>query len=301
MALITVAGSKASPGATTLAMGLAANWPATAGRRLVVVEADPAGGVLAARYEALRGERTLADATLMLRRGFRVEDMVGSSRRLWGWLPVVVSPIPPRQAYEALARRESAVGPPAAERLAAGLAGCPDVDVLVDIGRVTPQSPALPFIEHAEVTLLVTRLGFESVAATLALIDDLAGVVGRGGLVLVGVGTGPYDAATVASEAGVAGVAELPWDETAAATIRHGVVKQGRLRRSALWRDLGDFAARLATAAGPAPAGSGTQDGNGHRPGPLPTGGVTPPAPTHLVPSPPPGAGPGWAAPGSAR
>ncbi len=159
MALITVAGSKHSPGATTLMMGLAATWPATAGRRLLVVEADPGGGVLAARYEALRGERTLADTALMLRRGFRIEDVLASSRRMWGWLPVVVTPLPPRQAYEALAKREGAGGAPAAERLAVGLAGCPDVDVVVDIGRLTPQSPALPFIEQADVTLLVTRLG----------------------------------------------------------------------------------------------------------------------------------------------
>jgi len=51
------------------------------------------------------------------------------------------------------------------------------------------------------------------VAVTLALIDDLHAVARTGDLALVGVGAGPYDAVTVGNEAGVAWVADVPWDE----------------------------------------------------------------------------------------
>src|SRR5262249_57798282 len=46
VSLVVVAGGKGAPGATTTALGLASAWT---GQRRVVVEADPDGGVLAAR------------------------------------------------------------------------------------------------------------------------------------------------------------------------------------------------------------------------------------------------------------
>ena len=63
MTVWAVGSLRGAPGATTLAMGLAAAWPATTGRRCVVVEADPNGGVLAARFDELRADRTIADAS----------------------------------------------------------------------------------------------------------------------------------------------------------------------------------------------------------------------------------------------
>ena len=50
MALICFASQKGSPGATLSALTVAAAWPNLAGRRKLLVEADPDGGVLAVSY-----------------------------------------------------------------------------------------------------------------------------------------------------------------------------------------------------------------------------------------------------------
>ena len=66
MTLVAFASTKASPGVTTLCQALAHTWPDP--RRVVVVEADPSGGDLAARLE-LAPEPGLVSLAAAGRRG----------------------------------------------------------------------------------------------------------------------------------------------------------------------------------------------------------------------------------------
>lgn len=235
MTVWAVGSLRGAPGATTLAMGLAAAWPATTGRRCVVVEADPNGGVLAARFDELRADRTIADAAVALRRDIDIERLLAGARPVWGAVPVI--PCHPS------AEQTTAVLVNAAERLATGLAGTFDVDAIVDIGRLVARSPALPLARRAVATLLLSGTRFEDVAILAARVRELraAGVEP----LLVAVGDAVYDPEDVAREADLPLFAVLPHDPRSAASLAGGTQGDGRLRRSLLWRTICEAASRL--------------------------------------------------------
>jgi len=241
MTIWAVASLRGSPGATTLAMGLGASWPATTGRPRVVIEADPLGGVLAARHDGLRADRTIADAAVALRREFDLERLLSVARPVWGGLPVI--PAHPSSA------QTSAVLAQAGERVALALSSTADVDAVVDVGALTATSPGLPLARRAVATLLVSRTRFADVAALAARTQELraAGVEPW----LVTVGSRPYDPAAVAAEAEMALLAALPHDPNAAAVLGGEGAHDGRLRRSLLWRMLCELSSRLLEHAAP--------------------------------------------------
>lgn len=241
MTIWAVGSLHGAPGATTLAMGLGAAWPATTGRARVVLEADPDGGVLAARFDGLRADRTIADAVVALRREFDLERLLSSTRTVWDGLPVI--PAHPS------AEQTAAVLVNAAERVAAGLALATDVDVIADVGRLTARSSALPLAHRAVVTLLVSRTRFEDVACLTARARELrsAGVEPA----LVAVGSRPYEPSDVAGEAGLPLLATLPHDPASAAVLSGEGGADGRLRRSLLWRTICDLASQLLQYAAP--------------------------------------------------
>lgn len=246
-----------SPGATTLAMGLGAAWPATTGRARLVMEADPDGGVLAARFDGLRADRTIADAAVAMRREFDLDGLLSSTRTVWDGLPVM--PAHPS------AEQTTAVLVNAADRVAVGLSSAPEVDVIVDVGRLTARSPALPLAHRAVVTMLVSRTRFEDVAGLTARVRELraAGVEP----VLVTVGSRPYDPADVAGEVGLPLLATLPHDLASAAVLTGDGGADGRLRRSLLWRTICDLASQLLQHAAPpvVPPAAVTRQNGGDR------------------------------------
>jgi hypothetical protein len=226
---------RGAPGATTLAMGLAAAWPATTGRRCVVVEADPNGGVLAARFDELRADRTIADAAVALRREVDIDRLLATARPVWGAVPVI--PCHPS------AEQTTAVLVNAADRLATGLAGAFDVDAIADVGRLVARSPALPLARRAVATLLLSGTRFEDVAILATRVRELraAGVEPF----MVAVGDAVYDPEDVAREADLPLFAVLPHDPRSAAALVDGTLGDGRLRRSLLWRTICEAASRL--------------------------------------------------------
>jgi MinD-like ATPase involved in chromosome partitioning or flagellar assembly len=137
--LVVVTGGKAGPGATTLAVGLAAAW-ATAGRSVLLVDLDPAGGDVAAHL--LVGEiRGRGVAAVLAASSRRVEpravlveavDVAVNLRVLVGL---------PRADAAGLLRPEVAVALVQAARQADGV----EV-VLVDAGRLLPGSVALALL-----------------------------------------------------------------------------------------------------------------------------------------------------------
>jgi hypothetical protein len=241
MTVWAVASLQGAPGATTLAMGLGAAWPATTGRTRLVMEADPDGGVLAARFDELRADRSFADAVVALRRDPDLGRLLESSRTIWGGLPVVPAHPSAEQTAAVLAN--------AGDRLAVGLASMVDLDAIVDVGRLTARSPALPLAHRAAATLLVTRTRFEDVASLTARVPELqaAGVEPW----LVAIGTRPYDPEEVAAEAGLPLLATLPYDPGAAAALSGERGRDGRLRRSLLWRTICELSSRLLQHAAP--------------------------------------------------
>lgn len=234
MTVFVVGSAHGAPGASTVAMLLAAVWPEVAARTAVVVEADLDGGVAAARFEELRTDRTLADVAVASRRSFDTATLVGLSRPVWGSVPVVPAPCAPDQVAAALSAGGS--------RLAASLGSLPGCDVFVDAGRLRPGGPLAPLLESAT-TVLVCRPRFEDVVVVGPRVRELAaaGAACR----LVCVGAAPYDPADVAAtvDAVLAGV--VADDPRTAAVLCGGSGSDRRVRRSALWRSASDVAAHL--------------------------------------------------------
>lgn len=240
MTTLAFASCHGAPGVTTTVVGLAAAWPG-AGRPLVV-EADPDGGVLAARFEDLRADRTLAEVAVALRRSYDHHRLVAAARLVWDAVPVVVAPPSAEQTAAALDG--------AADRLGEGLAGVDD-PVLVDVGRLSTRSPALALARRAALVVVVARASFEDAAALAPRCAELRGAGCRLGLVVVG--RHPYRPEELAEVGEVELVGCLPAEPAAAAVLAGGTGGDRRLRRSLLWRSLVDLGRRLAgTAAAPA-------------------------------------------------
>jgi hypothetical protein len=231
-----------SPGATTLVVGLGQAWPTTDSRQRLVVEADPDGGVLAARYQDLRADRTMADAVVAVRRQFELGRLLQCTRSVHG-LPVLPAPPSADQTHSALVA--------GGDRLAAGLAETDSIDALVDVGRLTARSPALPLAQRAAVTLVVARTRFEDVAALSARVVELRAV----GVDpwLVSVGSRPYDPSRIADAAELPLFAVIPTDTRAATHLQMGGGTDRRIRRSLLWRTMTEVASHLFGLVAPPP------------------------------------------------
>ncbi|SFB94145.1 hypothetical protein [Streptomyces aidingensis] len=174
MALIAIAADKGAPGVTTTAVALAALWP----RRALLAEADPAGGDLIYRSVGGNG-RPLDPGTGILslaataRRGIAAEQLWDHTQRLAGGLDVIVGLASAEQAA-GLTGQWSGLGKAFAE-----LAQSPHqeaaADVIADLGRLGPDSPAVALLPHAALLLLVTRTRPEQLARVRDRAQALSG------------------------------------------------------------------------------------------------------------------------------
>jgi hypothetical protein len=211
-----------SPGATTTLLAAAAVWPTP---DLTVVEADADGGVLAARFGlSLHPEApTLMSLLAATRHDATVGEAALHAQRLPGGLPVVCGPSTPDVATLAagqLAERFEALTSPATG------------DVMVDVGRVRPSSPAWRLASSCEALVVVVRPVVEELEPLLGRLDNLS--VGTRVVVAVR-GAGPYGAADVAEAViGRADVCSLPEDGRGVAVL-YGH-RAGRLDRTAIVR-----------------------------------------------------------------
>jgi len=181
VALITFTSLRGAPGASTAALAIALAWP----RPRVLVEADPDGGVLAARW-GLRTRPGLADLAARAGRGLRAGDVHELGQQV-GPLPAIVAPSGADAATAAVR---------ALADVLATLARTDELDVIVDAGRLRPDSAALPLVVGAGASLVVLRPVLDQVAAAAA-----AGVsAGKHHLLLVG--ERPHGAAEVADALG---------------------------------------------------------------------------------------------------
>lgn len=254
MTLIALGSIHGSPGVTTAAVALGACWPTpepAADRpqrqRQVVVEANPLGGVLAARY-GLGSEPGLAGLAAAARDGLRARQLHRHAQRIPGGLPVVVGPASPSHASQLI----GAVG----ARLAGRLVDVDDVDVLVDCGPLAPTSPALGVALRADVLLVVARPDIEQLQAAGVRVGELA-EDSAGPVEVVLVGSSPYGPAEVADELDVT-VAGVLADDPRGAAVVAGQAPQRRFSSPRLLDSAAGLAQQLAqrATAGSSPAGS---------------------------------------------
>ncbi|MFM9442592.1 hypothetical protein [Streptomyces acidiscabies] len=242
MTLVALASVKGAPGVTTAAVGLAAGWPS--GEQPVVVECDPAGGDLLARFrlEASPGLLSLA-AAVRHRAGAGL--VWEHTQRLPGGLRVVVGPAGTEQARASLAqvtRRGTEV-----LRWAAGRAG---TVVVADCGRLDADSLALKVAEDADVLLLFARARDDALAHVATQWPTMARWTRCPSLVLVGDGY-PTDEVTRALDIPV--TARLPEDPGGAAALGGRPGRRTAPARSPLGRALARLAEATASRAAAVP------------------------------------------------
>jgi MinD-like ATPase involved in chromosome partitioning or flagellar assembly len=228
---VLAVGSVRSCGVSTLATGLAMLWP-RAGSRLLV-EADPAGGVLAAAA-GLGPEPGLVSLAAAARRQGDPDMVFEHCQALVDGTAVLCGP-------PGADRAGSALG------MAAGLLGRLgelDADVLLDCGRLDPASPVVELFDRADLKILATRPRLADLHALAAFFESHDRAPGREVLVLVG--PGPYPPDEIAEALGTSVAGQVPWDPEAAEAIPGTPVGSRRLTRTPLVRALRSLAAELA-------------------------------------------------------
>jgi hypothetical protein len=243
--LVALASIKSSPGVTTAALALGACWPA--GQRPLVVECDPAGGDVAARF-GLAAQPGLVSLAAAARRSRDRELVWRHAQRLPGGLDVVAGPVGAEQARAALDV----------------LADAPivwsspgDAALIADCGRLDPRPPTLPVLRAADVTLLVVRNEIGELAHVAERAEQVAGLRARGpgdgrlGLLLVGERC--YGRDEIADALGLPVAAVLPADPRGAAALA-GRAAPCQVARLPLLRFAGSLARHLSTRHGRQPA-----------------------------------------------
>jgi MinD-like ATPase involved in chromosome partitioning or flagellar assembly len=181
MSVLALASAKGAPGVTTAAVALGAVWP----RRVLLVEADPAGGDLAARFH-LPPEPNLVSLGMVARRGQLTPEQVwGHTQRLPRGLAVLTGLRAGDQA-RGLGRLWSLL-PQALPQL--------DADVLVDCGRLAADTPTEDLVRRAEVVVLLARPTVEGVLHLANRLEALGRLGVAAEVVLVG--EQPFDRAGV--------------------------------------------------------------------------------------------------------
>lgn len=260
MTIVGVTAVRGSPGATSLAVGMGAAWTNLAGDALVV-EADPAGGILRLRFD-LPGNPSWVSLSADLRRNRNAGVVMGNTVDLDGSRCLTV-PFDPLVAGSVLRRSAAAtaellteVGPP----------------VVLDLGRLDRTSPSLPLAAAADTVLVVFRPRLDEIQSALYTVRLVRSLGVNAALVTVG--DQPHHPSEVADLAGVALAAALPDDPTMAVAFSGGRYHRPRLRRSTLWRSIMSLAeASLQRTVSPPtadPSDDATTTGeSGHAPAPI--------------------------------
>lgn len=157
MSLLALFSEKGSPGVTTVALALAAVWP----RRVALAELDPAGADLALRLTDPAGRPVIGTEPGLLTLAAAVRANADVAVRDHSQ-PLFAGDGELRGLVPGVADAEQGAGiaslwPPIAQVLAA----VPSGDVLADLGRLHPGSPAMVVAARADVLVGVARADAE--------------------------------------------------------------------------------------------------------------------------------------------
>lgn len=191
MAVIGVSSAHGSPGATTLAVALAHRLGQQGDRAVLLLEADPDGGTIAARHQ-LAGAPGLTALAGAARTSIAGSDLLRYATPMHSGLAAIAGHPAAEQASAAL--RASAAN------VAEAVGSLEGVDVVIDLGRLRPGSPAQPLAQGCDALVLVCR----PVADQLVAIADRLRTFERiAPLWLVLVGERPYRPSEVRRVLGV--------------------------------------------------------------------------------------------------
>jgi len=249
MSVIALASAKGAPGVTTATLALAGVWSG----RVAVVECDPFGGTIAARF-GLPPAPGLLSLASHARHQMRPDLLWSHLQRLPpGGVPVLLGVQTFEQAM-ALGRVWTL--------LPQALAGL-GVDVLADCGRLLPNVPAEAVPQAADLVLLVARPTVEEIAHLEQRLATLEEAGRTTGLVLVG--EAPYDRRTVADRLTADGlrtpVLGVLADDPEAASVlcgrpsRRRAAARTQLARSYLVRSARELVDALTTRLNSSPTG----------------------------------------------
>ena len=234
MSLVGLCSAHGSPGVTTTALALAATWPEN--RRCLLIEADPFGGVIGARY-GLGDTPGLSSLAAVARHGLDEEAVWRNVQQLPGGVGVLLGP--------ASAEETHAVLRDVAGVLADWCTTQTNVDVVVDCGRIGPASPTVEMLVKADAVMVLARGSLDQIRPAAHRLTALQASGVEASLLLVG--DSPYGSDEVAAtlNAEVGGV--IAWDPRTAAVLTGARSAVGDLRRSPLVRSAATLADRLAS------------------------------------------------------
>ncbi len=240
MAVIAVCSAKGSPGVTSTVLALGLIWPLDAGRRVLVVDGDPAGADIAAGY--LQGHPVPGLHGFATSRTVEVGDAVTESAvaldatgdRLV--LPGSTGPRPGlAQAWARLLQLSAGGG----------------WDVIVDAGRADALDTG-DVVVQADLMVLVVASSLRAVAAARPVASrlrearDTTATDGDSLLVVVVGERRPYPAEEVAAALDLPPLPSIVWDPGSATVLSDGGSASGRFARSALIRSTAVVARDLA-------------------------------------------------------
>ena len=230
MSLTCLCSAHGSPGVTTTSVALVGVWPK--GRSVLLVEADPWGGMLAARL-GLSDHPGLLSLAAAARHGLDEELVWRHAQQAVDGVEVIVAPPSSEHARSALT---DLAGP-----FAAWCSGQDSVDVVADCGRLTPELVSLPILRHADRVLMVVPPTVDQLRPAALRLDDLDRLGVEASLLLVG--DTPYGPDEVEESLGVPATGSVAWDPSAAATLGGGGGRD--VRRSPLVRSAASLVDRL--------------------------------------------------------
>jgi MinD-like ATPase involved in chromosome partitioning or flagellar assembly len=239
--LVAFVSAKGSPGVTTSALAIGAAWP----RRAVVVDADPAGGDVAAGLG--RGSWPAAAGLMELVIDMRTMP-IDAALRQRALQPAAHCPL----ALAGFGQPGQAAGVPWHE-IADGFSRVTDADVLVDCGRFAAGDSIASLLRRSDLLVLVTRSTLPAVRAAARLAPLLRELIlaaaGDPRLsVLVVAPDRPYSGGEIAQSCEVPLLGELPFDPRTAVVWSEGAAPGRGLRRTPLQREGRHIAELLANA-----------------------------------------------------
>lgn len=243
MTVVALCSTHGAPGVTTGALALAWVWPTVRqGRRVLLVDADPAGSGLLTGYLRAGVPHTAGVSSLAAARPpLSPEQVVGCCVALDGdgarmVLPGVADPMQARP----LAATWSALVDVARELSDRG------IDVVVDVGRVGHRLEPSPWLTEADVLAVVVRGDLASVVPAAAAVRSLAAErTGHAAPIGVVVDPGRYSTGDIATALGVPEAFSLPRDDWAARAFAEGGATGWRFDRAPLLRAAGAFVEHL--------------------------------------------------------
>ena len=190
----------------------------------LIIEADPAGGDIAARA-GLALDPGLVTLAAAARKGLDPTSMARHIQPMASGIDVLVAPTDPSQTISAVI----AIGQPLAALLAdrGGL-------TLIDLGRSNSSTAGLPLTRVADLAIVVCRPGVASVEHARLTLGGLRAAGVRAAALVIG--TKPYSPTEIASALGEPRIFAVEHDRRAAELVVSGVAIDRWLERSALMR-----------------------------------------------------------------